>query len=715
MPQQKSRRLKFENNKLIGISKKLNESESLLRALIEQAPIGIGIATGYQYTSFTDTYFNVNPMFEKITGRTKDELLRTNWTDITHPDDLPADIEYFSLFSSGNIDGYDMEKRYIRPDGSSAWVHMIISPLNLSDTANYHLCLIEDIGGRKKLEQELRDSEISKAVFMDNLPGMMYRCKHDKYYTMQFVSNGCFDLTGYHPESLIDNKDVSFFSLIVEQHRKSLWDKFESALERHERLQAEYQIRTATGEVKWVWEQGQGIYDSEDNVVAVEGIIVDITDRKNNELMLKYMSEHDALTGLLNIRSFEHYFSKNSKAKKAKTALIMVNVRRFNLINSALGYHYGELLLFDVAKCLLKLTAENINLFHVSAASFVYYISDYTSEQMLRNLSNEIAVELDYGIAQRSTMFNIGILKIDGFRIEDAESALKKVSLAAEQASGYQRFSFSFFNEEMEEKQKREIYISDLLHKSVRDENDTSLFLLFQPIVDLKTSRICGYEALARYRDDVQGVISPNEFIRIAEESQLMVQLGKKITRLVLEFASVLKSNGFDSVFLSINVSAVQLLSDTFLDDLECLIDEMKVNPENLCLEITESIFSDSFNEINNKLEKIRALGMKTAIDDFGTGYSSLAREREMNADILKIDKYFIDKLHNIDHDSVLTGAIIFMAHKLGQKVIAEGVEHEEQRQYLIDHQCDMIQGFLFSKPVAQDAALSLLKKGKPW
>ena len=222
-----------------------------------------------------------------------------------------------------------------------------------------------------------------------------------------------------------------------------------------------------------------------------------------------------------------------------------------------------------------------------------------------------------------------------------------------------------------------------------------------------------GFEALARFRHPELGIVSPGEFIPLAETSQLMIPVGRRIIHQVCDFALLLDREGYPDIPISFNVSAIQLLTERFLEELEDLLRMKGVSPRRLNLEITESIFSDNFQLINEQLEKIRSLGMKVSIDDFGTGYSSLAREEELMVDVLKIDKYFIDKLMGENQERSIVADIISMAHKLGQKVVAEGVESEIQRQYLEEHQCDYFQGYLFSRPLMGEDALKLLHEAK--
>ena len=181
---------------------KLDEQGLTFDTIFQQAPIGIAISRNSEpFFPGTDNVVQINPEFEKITGRTKEELTKLGWAKITHPDDLEQDMENFKKLQSGEIKSYSMEKRYIRPDDSIVWVDLVVASLSLSnERKNNHICLAQDISERKILEKELLESERSKSVFLSSLPGMAYRCKYDCNWTMQFASAGCFELTGYTPE-----------------------------------------------------------------------------------------------------------------------------------------------------------------------------------------------------------------------------------------------------------------------------------------------------------------------------------------------------------------------------------------------------------------------------------------------------------------------------------------------------------------------------------
>jgi PAS domain S-box-containing protein/diguanylate cyclase (GGDEF)-like protein len=705
--------IRKEKEKLNISEAKLKESETLFRAIFEQATIGITIGHNDKYYLMNGTNQpSINPMFERITGRSREEFAAISWMDMTHPEDLEEDLINYKQLKEGTIDTYEMEKRYVKPDGSLAWINMMVSRLKLEGSSDfYHLCLATDINKEKEIQKELYQSERNKSTFFENLPGMAYRCNYDRDWTMQYVSRGCLDLTGYKPESLIYNLDLSFNDLILPQYRDYLWDKWIQALQDRSQLKEEYEIRTASGEIKWVYEQGQPVYDGNNKVEALEGIIIDITQQKEQELRLKYISEHNSLSGLYNRRFFEIVMDMEMECNSSDTvkkALILVNIRRFNKINLTYGYYQGERLIGAMANMLEEICGEEYELFHISTDRFVILVKVYQDQSELSSLCENILQATQNIQVINNLQINMGILEFQDLKA-DVESILKFASIAAENANKSQTLDYCFFNHEMEEKIIYRETIKEELTELSASEKASNLFLVYQPIVDLKTNKIYGFEALARFNSDKLGWVSPNVFITIAEEEGLIIPLGNKIMRLALEFLKQLEVQGLTDITLSFNVSAVQLLWEDFVKTLSTYIKETDVNPRNLNIELTETVFSNDYEEINRILDQISDMGIKVSIDDFGTGYSSLARERELNINCLKIDKYFIDKLLSVDGKEAIVGDIISMAHKLGHYVVAEGVEYESQKQYLAKHNCNYMQGYLFSKPVTQERAIELL------
>ncbi|MDD4762841.1 MAG: EAL domain-containing protein [Sphaerochaetaceae bacterium] len=698
-----------------NVKEKLKDRDLLLDAMFTQAPIGISISHKSEPVEGEGkSLFRFNQKFQQITGRSKEDLVRLGWANITHPDDVEEDLRNFRRLKAGDIDSYSMEKRYIRADNSIVWVHMVVAKLNLDNKYLYnHICLVQDITERKMMEKSLAESERSKSILLSHLPGMAYRCDYDREWTMRFVSAGCESLTGYPPESLILNRDLSFNDVIAPNYRDSLWKEWERVLQHKKQFRREYEIVTAQGIRKWVLELGQGIFYEQGKIEALEGIILDISDRKKIENELMYHTVHDMWTDLYNLRHLKNSLMFDAKTRSVKQrALVAVDLSTIHTLTKIYGFQYGQNILKNVAMALKKLTRTSRLLFNVYENHFVFYVKDYEGMKNLEVFCQEIHDRLSALLAIERIGWGIGIVIIDGHNKHDAEQLLRNLMVSADiAAANYDKESLScyIFDSELETKIQREEDITVELTQIASNEYPDRLFLQYQPIIDIASNQICCFEALARLKSDHLGLVPPLEFIPIAEKTKLIIPIGKIIIQKALLFLSKLKKLGFDSIGISINISVIQLLKKDFYKSLLKLIDDYQVSAEDIGIEITESVFISNYQEINSVLGELRKHNIRIAIDDFGTGYSSFAHERELNIDCVKIDKFFIDKLLTLKKQEAITGDIVSLAHKLGHCVIAEGVEHIAQRRYLEEYGCDKFQGYLISRPLDEDAAVELL------
>lgn len=698
------------------LEQNLYENTLTFDTIFQQAPIGIAISHSKKpFDSGYDDIISLNPVFERITGRTKEEITELGWEQITHPDDLEADMKLFEKLLAGEITHYSMEKRYIRPDGDIIWAHIVVSNLRvISGYERTHICLAQDITQRKAMEEALMESERSKSVLLSHLPGMAYRCNYDREWTMQYVSAGCADLTGYAPESLLYNCDLAYNDLITPEYREPLWKEWKRILAIKRPFKYEYEIMTANGQRKWVLEMGQGIYNAAGDVEALEGIILDISDRKAIENNLRYNSEHDLCTGLYNRIYLEWLLERDARKRPAiKRAVVGINLNAVHLLSMTYGFHYSQDLIKRVADALGTLCDARHQLFSTFENQLVIYIENYEGRFELLKFCQAVIETSEAVLAVESIGAGIGVVEIDESNRHDIEQLLKNLLVASEKAlnSVDGDISFCFFDNEMEAQILREEKIKRALARVTESKANNELFLQFQPIWDIRSDKICGFEALARLNNSSLGLVQPMEFIPIAEKIKLIAQVGERIIWLALQFLNTLKAHGYGDISVAINISATQLLRKDFVPHLLEMIQDMQVDSQNVCLEITESIFASNYQEINNILSRLKRFGIRIAIDDFGTGYSSLARVRELNVNCLKIDKYFIDKLLTLSDEEAITGDIISMAHKLGHYVIAEGIEQDRQIQYLKNFGCDQIQGYLIAKPLEERAALELLEK----
>lgn len=706
-------RARMRQTQLKNLSRRLAYDEALYRGIFEQAPIGIGLMNGDSFIESSEFgYPSVNPKFEELLGREERELKGTKWMEITHPEDIATDMILAGKYNSGEISSYDLEKRYLKPDGTPVWVDMHISSIvKQPDIQMTHLCLIEDITSRKAVEESLKQSEQSKRVLIDNLPGLAYRCKFDKEGTMLFVSKGCYELTGYYPDQFVENKELAFNDIISPEHREILWEEWQRTIPNRLPYKLEYEITTALGENKWVLELGEGLYNEDGSVEALEGIILDITDRKSYEEKLRYFGEHDPWTGLYNRRYLiELLESDSSLGNDVKRALVGVNLSTLHAISLTYGFSYAQELIRRVSDELKTLCRDDRVLFNTYEYRFAFYVKAYKDIEELKVFAEAVAETVSWTLKAEHVNGGIGVIEITEENSNDIELLLRNLLVISEKSMHSDNDQdISYFNEDTENQIIREEIITRELLQIAEGEDIERLFLQFQPILDIKANKISGFESLARLRSSKLGMISPMEFIPLAERNKLIINLGDLIIDKALQFLLRLKQAGCVDTAVSINISAIQLLKPDFGKKFLNSIESMKVDPRNVEIEVTESVFAANFEDINEILGNLKDSGISVAIDDFGTGYSSLAREIEINASCLKIDKYFIDKLLKIDPQKTLVSDIISMGHKLGYYIVAEGVEHGSQLDYLVDHGCDRAQGYYISKPLDEDRAIELI------
>ncbi len=390
------------------LSQKLHESEALFKAVFEQAPVGIALVDDYNFLS------EINTEYTRILSRTKDEISLLRWTDITHPDDLKYDLDQFARFKSGELHGYSMEKRYLKPDGSYIWVQMVIARVQVNRTRSKiwdHLCIVQDINDKKIAAETLRESERSKSMLLANLPGMAYRCNYDENWTMKFVSEGCYELTGYRPESLINNNELSFNDLIAPDFREFLWNKWEHILSFRIPFRCEYEITTGTGKHKWVLETGQGVYNEDGIVEALEGIIIDITESKQQQIQIQYINDHDSLTGVYNRSYYERAKPLLEAESNLPLSIIMADINGLRLINDVFGLASGNLLISETAKIIKSCCRETDILARTGGDEFsiISPNTDFDKANEIRLSIKKACAAYNHSVNDKSLEINLSL------------------------------------------------------------------------------------------------------------------------------------------------------------------------------------------------------------------------------------------------------------------------------------------------------------------
>ncbi|WP_147532996.1 putative bifunctional diguanylate cyclase/phosphodiesterase [Bacillus marasmi] len=440
--------------------------------------------------------------------------------------------------------------------------------------------------------------------------------------------------------------------------------------------------------------------------------IIISTNKKNNRLVK--LAYFDKLTNLPNEQYLKSYLKEATIKKGKNNAVLLVNFINFHLINEAYGYENGDDLLKEVSRKFKELEDGNMKVFRFSSEGFVFYVENYDSRESLVLIANIISHLFDTPLRIHDAELNIKVkIGISEFQIEltKIDQVLKEALISMKHIRNNDAINYAFFDEVMESKIQRERLIDKELRKSIAEENTENIYLEFQPQIDLRKDKVICFEALARMKTESNGFVSPVEFIDVAEKNQLIVPLGKLILQKACSFLRRLSDEGYEDIKVAVNISGIQILRDDFLSTVMDIIHETGVNGSNLELEITESVLMGNYQIVTEKLQILKEHNIAIALDDFGTGYSSFARIRELPIDTLKIDRYFITKITSTDDKFLLIDDIISMAHKLGLTIVAEGVELQVQKDYLLKNNCDIIQGYLFSKPISEVRSIELLRE----
>ena len=447
-------------------------------------------------------------------------------------------------------------------------------------------------------------------------------------------------------------------------------------------------------------------------ILTVVGIILYYAYRKNK--MNVRTAYYDRLTGLPNKEYLQEYLEDIIKnQKKSKKAVLLLNCANFKTLNMTYGFVYGDEILRQISRRVKEMTDPEHMFFRFNADRFVLAVEGYRDSKELADIAEklvEIFKDPFEGIAKHEYIgLEISIYEIENQDIS-ADKVLRDASLALSNIEHIKDEKIVFYKKYMEENLKREDIIEKALRKIISGECEDIFYLEFQPKLDIKNEIINGFEALARMKLPDTGMISPVEFIATAERKLLIYDLGRLILKKSCEFLNRLDEIGFDNISIAVNISAMQLLRDDFVDDVRKTVDSVGADLNLLEFEITESVLIENFELINQKLEDVKNMGITVSLDDFGTGFSSFARLRDLNIDIVKIDKQFIDNISVKKESNLISEDIISMVHKVGLEVVAEGVETDIQMQYLKKHDCDIIQGYLVSRPLAEDRAIEFLE-----
>jgi diguanylate cyclase (GGDEF)-like protein/PAS domain S-box-containing protein len=463
----------------------------------------------------------------------------------------------------------------------------------------------------------------------------------------------------------------------------------------------------------WISVSGAPYYDAQGRFKGYRGLNKDISERKMSEARIYYLATHDSLTDLPNRTLFSEILNRNVLAAKRyerQLAVLFIDLDRFKLVNDSLGHDAGDTLLREVGKRLAGALRESDVIARLGGDEFVVLVQEVEGEKSVETVANNLLSAIIRPVTllgqECRVTASIGISMFPAHG-KDSAALMKNADAAMYSAKEIGTNQFRFYDTESRPQSLERMALESCLRHAIdRDE----LFLNYQAKRDLKTMRVAGVEALLRWNHPQLGVVSPLKFIPLAEETGLIVPIGKWVLRTACFQNVAWQRAGWAPMCMAINLSARQFNDDHLLDDIVAALKDSGMAPELLELELTESMVIQSPARAIAVLESIKKMGCRIAIDDFGTGYSSLQQLKNYPIDTLKVDRSFIRDLQDNKEDQAMTSAIIAMGKTLGLTVVAEGVETEEQQNFLGENDCDQIQGFYFSRPLSADQVGEFLK-----
>jgi len=573
----------------------------------------------------------------------------------------------------------------------------------------------------RRLESTIRELEESRLALEKS--EQRYRMVADYNYDWEswispdgsftYVSPSCERISGYPPARFLE--DSGFLSRIIHHDDLAAWQNYMLASSPEDEG-LNFRIYHSDARVRWINMVKNEISAEDGRDLGVRMSMRDVTHRKLMEEQLRHSQLHDPLTGLPNRSLFLDRVGRaieHSQRSGNYFAVLFINVDRFQMINDHYGHSTGDKVLVRIGTRLGLMTRTVDTLSRFGGDEFVVLMEDLPRKADVRDAVRRIHDTFDAPLEVDGSTFAVSAsmgLQISRSAEVDREDLVHNAQLAMYKAKSAGKGRYREYTPKMREGVVNVLALENDLKRGLQaDEFEP----FFQPIINLADGSLYGFEALARWHHPQRGLVNPGEFIPVAEETGLIVQLGVQVLRKACVTLSRWRASmpEIDEVTLAVNISAKQFAEPGLVHDVKTILDEAALPPGRLKLEITETVVMLDAMKSSGRLNSLKALGILLSIDDFGTGYSSMSYLQKFPVDQLKIDLSFVRHMEKAPENIEIIRAIVNMAHSLRLHVVAEGIETERQRDLLYSLQCDYGQGYLYSRPVSADEAENLLKE----
>ncbi|MFD1739571.1 EAL domain-containing protein [Bacillus salitolerans] len=513
------------------------------------------------------------------------------------------------------------------------------------------------------------------------------------------VSSGTGKIYGVNPEAF--SKNITLWKEVVHPEDVTIINEIEETLSAGQSSVFEYRIIRPNGEVRWVEARSTPTLDENMNVSIVYGVVFDITDKKETEKEIEYMAYHDMLTGLPNRYMYNQYLAKSLSRcirNHRQLAIMLLDLDRFKFVNDTMGHEFGDVLLQQVSERLVKSVREGDLVARQGGDEFIILMEE-VNETQVREIAEKILNSFSTPFTLNEEDFftspsiGISLFPADG---QNINTLIKHADTAMYLAKKRGKNNYQFYIQEDQNILDRKTRIEQGLKKGLYNNE---FYLQYQPKVNLETGEVYGAEALLRWQHPELGVISPVEFIPIAEETGMIIPLGKWILRNACKQNKSWQQSFGSRIEMAVNISSLQFEDSQFIETVKEILEESQLSPQYLGLEITESVMQN-IDYSSCIIQELKNLGIKISIDDFGTGYSSLSVLNQLPIDVVKIDKSFVNEIMTNSNTASLVKTIIEMGDNFKFDLVAEGIENKQQAEFLIQNGCQFGQGYYYSKPL---------------
>ena len=629
-----------------------------------------------------------------------------DWCNLIHPNDkdetMSALDEYINRKSKSYKSTFRLknkagEYRWILSRGKGVWDENG-QPLRLSGS---HTDLTDYI----QLQESLRaERELSKSIIMDAPSIIIVFDTEEKIIQFNPFAEKTF---GFKKEEVIGKSASVALISDLDKNKMSQW--FRLMLQENNATELENTVQCKDGSFKSILWNSSVLHDEKGQVAGLVSIGADISERREMEKKLQLVAYYDALTGLPNRACLEKV-AKESISRKESFAIINMDIDNFKLINDTMGHAIGDSFIRYVANILKGATETPNTVFRLSGDEFAFLIYMNDNRQELIHWLKEIQLSIKTPWCAEGLKFyitssmGIAIYPEHG---SDVSTLMQNADIAMFHQKEHGKDGYVIFQKAMYKKTLGNVQMSNMLKEAIEKEE---FCLYYQPQIDLITGKIIGVEALIRWYHPLKGYIPPAEFIPYAEQMGYIVPISQWVLKEAVQQKKLWERKDYPKIKMAVNLSGYIFTEDTAFESICTLLKDLGVQTDEIEVEVTETAVMMELDKAKDSLERLKHMGMSIAMDDFGTGYSSLNYLQILPFDILKIDRGFIKNITEEKQMNIYK-MVVELAHTMGLKVVAEGIETKEQKEFLIKNSCDIGQGHYFSKPISATEIEAIFEK----